>query len=399
MGMAASQARLLTLTARMHDIEYQAQSIQNAKLQLATQSDKVYEDYLAALDATTLTVLTINSAGNKSNVAATFNNLCSVNKAQTANGATYALFDSKGRLIVEDNVATGYKDFQNSPLKDMGAYGFAMFMMGIQQEKQDGNGSYGIEDAELDAYNAIGNKGTNLTSLYSTALKALQEFDPDAEDIYDTDKALSKNKETDEYTYDTDKSRDSYFAALEAFRRALYSSHSEEVYNQAKENLGPTSGNNPIEYNDDTFNHYVSVYNQIQVAGGYIPISQFDDPLGSNNIAANNTEWLQAMIACGKITIDVVKTDKDGKTIFNATSTSSDDVIGETTTTSIDSSALAKAEAKYEHDLKNIDRKDKEFDMSLSKLETEREALKTQYESTKKVIETNVGRTFNIFNS
>ena len=49
MGMAASQARLLTITARMHDIEYQAQSIQNAKIELATQSDEVYQEYLKTL--------------------------------------------------------------------------------------------------------------------------------------------------------------------------------------------------------------------------------------------------------------------------------------------------------------------------------------------------------------
>ena len=55
MGMAASQARLLTITARLHDVEYQAQSIQNAKISLATQQDDVYQKYLDALDATTLT--------------------------------------------------------------------------------------------------------------------------------------------------------------------------------------------------------------------------------------------------------------------------------------------------------------------------------------------------------
>ena len=42
MGMAASQSRLLMLTARIHDVEYQAQMIQNAKIQLATQEDEVY---------------------------------------------------------------------------------------------------------------------------------------------------------------------------------------------------------------------------------------------------------------------------------------------------------------------------------------------------------------------
>lgn len=71
MGMAASQARLLTITARMHDVEYKAQSIQNAKIQLSTQSDQVYQEYLEALDATTLTVDDIN--GNT--ITANFNNL------------------------------------------------------------------------------------------------------------------------------------------------------------------------------------------------------------------------------------------------------------------------------------------------------------------------------------
>ena len=46
MGMAASQARLLCITARIHDVEYQAQAIQAAKVQLATQSDQVYQEYL-----------------------------------------------------------------------------------------------------------------------------------------------------------------------------------------------------------------------------------------------------------------------------------------------------------------------------------------------------------------
>ena len=54
MGMAASQARLLSITARIHDVEYQAQSIQNAKLQLATQEDRIYTEYNEALNATTL---------------------------------------------------------------------------------------------------------------------------------------------------------------------------------------------------------------------------------------------------------------------------------------------------------------------------------------------------------
>ena len=35
MGMSASQVRLLSLTSRMHDLEFQAQAIQYTKLDLA----------------------------------------------------------------------------------------------------------------------------------------------------------------------------------------------------------------------------------------------------------------------------------------------------------------------------------------------------------------------------
>lgn len=51
MGMSSSQARLLTLTARMHDIEYRAQRLEAQKLQLANQSNRVYDNYLNTLEA------------------------------------------------------------------------------------------------------------------------------------------------------------------------------------------------------------------------------------------------------------------------------------------------------------------------------------------------------------
>ena len=42
MGMSASQARLLSLTARQHDVELRAQKLQADKLRLAADSDRVY---------------------------------------------------------------------------------------------------------------------------------------------------------------------------------------------------------------------------------------------------------------------------------------------------------------------------------------------------------------------
>ena len=52
---------------------------------------------------------------------------------------------------------------------------------------------------------------------------------------------------------------------------------------------------------------------------------------------------------------------------------------------------------EYENALRNINKKDKEYDLTLSKLETERSALTTEYDSVKKVIQENIDRTFGIF--
>ena len=55
MGMSASQARLLSITARMTDIEYKSQQISNTKIRLADESEQVAEDYTKALNKQKLT--------------------------------------------------------------------------------------------------------------------------------------------------------------------------------------------------------------------------------------------------------------------------------------------------------------------------------------------------------
>lgn len=157
MGMAASQARLLCLTARIHDVEHQAQAIQNAKLQLATRSDEVYEEYVAALDATTLTVSKLNADGSSSVIAATFNNLCSKNKIRPADGSNYALLDNRGRLIVSDEIFNGYKTAKELGINSPQAY--AIFMMcgqvyNINPDITDSSEfNPTIQNAEVETYN------------------------------------------------------------------------------------------------------------------------------------------------------------------------------------------------------------------------------------------------------
>ena len=47
--------------------------------------------------------------------------------------------------------------------------------------------------------------------------------------------------------------------------------------------------------------------------------------------------------------------------------------------------------------MKQLNQKDKKFDLDLTKLDTERNALKTEMEQVKKVASDNIERTFGIF--
>lgn len=373
MGMAASQARLLCITARISDVEFQAQSIQNAKLQLATQSDAAYQEYMEALDAQSLVLRTIDpSSGATSTVTATFDNLCSKYRLNPAanNGYEYALKDARGRLIVEDDVAAGYQEFRSSNASYKNAEAFALYMI------YGGNGD--TIEAEKKAREEIENLPATLNSYEQSIKDLLTEADPDASDIYNS-KSLNGEQKA------------KYDELMDGYREQLYKYYGNEVV----DNYAPNADTNSFDKNHSLFNYYVSIYDQIEANGGaIIAISKFD---GFNGNAANDSEWLTAMVQSGLISIDMVKKDDQNKTVFRGTSPSSDTSLKYTETTSVDTTAAKKAEAKYENELRQIQTKDKKYDLSLSKLDAEREALTKQRESLQKVIKDNIDKSFKIF--
>ncbi|MBR1907306.1 hypothetical protein IJ818_00005, partial [bacterium] len=64
MGMSSSQARLLSITARINDIEYKSQSISNSKIRSADESEQVAREYTQALNKTKLTYNSYDASGN-----------------------------------------------------------------------------------------------------------------------------------------------------------------------------------------------------------------------------------------------------------------------------------------------------------------------------------------------
>ena len=90
MGLSSSQARLLNLTARMHQIEYKAARLENMKLQMANESTRVYEEYLDALDKTKIQVKNLNTDGSVTyKDVANYGEFLSAGYALDYNGVVY----------------------------------------------------------------------------------------------------------------------------------------------------------------------------------------------------------------------------------------------------------------------------------------------------------------------
>ena len=57
------------------------------------------------------------------------------------------------------------------------------------------------------------------------------------------------------------------------------------------------------------------------------------------------------------------------------------------------------AEAKYNREMNKIQAKDKQYDLELKNIDTEHNALQTEYESIKSVIDKNIERNYKMFSA
>jgi hypothetical protein len=101
MGLAASQARLLTITARLADNELRSQTINNAKMRLATQSSQASENYISALNNATMKFSNYDSTGAGISQDLTYNALTAYSSYNTQ----YGLSNSSGQILVSEEEA------------------------------------------------------------------------------------------------------------------------------------------------------------------------------------------------------------------------------------------------------------------------------------------------------
>ena len=386
MGLAASQARLLSLTSRIHDVEYQAQMVQSAKLQLALTEDEVFRKYNEALDATTLTY----KAGD-SRIPANFNNLCGL--ASIDNGMnTHFVFRTGNdktrfgdRLIVPNDVYEGYKEYGGED-----PYEFAMYMLGVEpefvknaEEEYTNNLSDYVGDTIKDKLDGL---HKTMEAQFKDITDALGlDYETTYQDIVVEGGSIEELTNSNDKNYDeVMKLIDKYNATQAEYKYTLYHRGAENIYQKATEK-------EDFDYSKyDYYLRWGMLIKQEVGINNCVKESDYGEDFG------NDSNTLKEMLETGRIIIETVQTDSKGKITDSTTSVASDSNL-QYTQVEANSKEVKKAEAEYEHAMKEINRKDKRYDMDLNRLETERTALTTEYESVKKVIQDNVERTFGIF--
>ncbi len=118
MGMAAGQARLLSITSRMSDNELRAQIINNNKMRLATESSQVSEAYVNALNQAQMMFTNYDADNNTSYQQLTFNSLTSYNPYNNQ----YGLVNASGQILVSETDATNFMNANGDMEKFLSFY-------------------------------------------------------------------------------------------------------------------------------------------------------------------------------------------------------------------------------------------------------------------------------------
>lgn len=373
MGMSASQARLLSLTSRLHDVELKAQNLEAQKIALATQKDEVYERYCDALDATKIQVAFRGDDAKKNFVDANFTSVCTYQEDRFRD---YAIRDNKsGKLIVSAEMKENYDKYSQDK------YSFAWAMLGYK-------------DAPSDTYGDMSYIGWVDDTLHVGDDSNKNIMTPIEESVYEANKDKGTPKLSDLYTEikeaETNADRKE---AITVFRDALYQVCKNELAAAMKNSdQGNTLMNREWDNDvDKEFNYYCRIWEAINQAGGCVEMPvQYED-------GEQGCEWFQNMVEAGVITILENKNTKGGTLAEWSDTSVATSTNGNFLSSTEDTKGLKKAEAEYEHELSIINRKDSKFDTELSKLETERTAITTEIESISKVRDDNIDRTFGIF--
>ena len=412
MGMAASQARLLSITARLTNNENTGQAVSYSKQRLADQTQQITNEYNEALDATKLTVLTGFNGAQANYEDISYNLMTGLRMAE--NSKQYVVTDTKGRVLVTNEIAKAYE-------KSKGDYNSFLAQLGYSQSDMIIQNTDDFTDAQKDV---AGQKIHEAWDKYfATVGINLGDYEHDTfrdefqwnntfrngTDVSEVGDGYTSYKDENgkwqpiNYEGTTQESRDLYeyaMAITEAFLRTTNDAHNKPYIMSGTDAI--KSAADPD--NNSTIRYYQNIFNKIQ-SSGYFTYTNTPAEIDENhlytsegtgtkgNVKKNplkDNYTFEAALRDGSLRLEYYSsTDK----AFKSTTISEDNCIQEVA----DERAIAKAETKYTQDMADLENKDKKLDLELKKLDTEHNALQTEYDAVKSVVDKNVESSFKIF--
>lgn len=408
MGMAASQARLLSITARLSDNEQSGQTLAYAKERLADRTDQVTSEYNEALKATKLQIMTGYSDGAASYTDISFKMLTSSQVVESL-GKQYIVTDKKGRVLVDYDVAKAFEAANGSLNAFLGAVGDNYALSDVDPSKKaESNPSTDVEEKIHEAWDKYFNSiGKTFASGDDDEVSDnhLWEFNyVDNGTEYGNGYATITVKGTDikDQVLNFEGTNDEQ---LELFNYAM--SVTESYYSKSHnfENINTQYNKG----NSSMTSYYTNLYYKMLSSGYYTYTNTpaeadkdsehyiYDAALnyGASSCNTDGTpltdpNTFEQYLKNGDLLLETYSASA-GK--FVSTSISSDTCIQEVE----DDTKIAIAQAQYEEDLAQIERLDSRYDLQIKQLDTEHNTLQTEYESVKNVITKNVESSFQTF--
>lgn len=412
MGMAASQARLLSITARLTNNENTGQAISYSKQRLADQTQQITNEYNEALDATKLTVLTGFNGAQANYEDISYNLMTGMQMANSTK--QYVVTDTKGKVLVTNDIAKAYERSKGDFNSFLAQLGYSQSDMIVQNTDEYTDAQKDVAGQKIheawDKYFAT--VGINLGDYEHDTFRDEFQWNntfrngttvSEVGDGYTSYKDENGKWQPINYEGTTQESRDLYEYAMsitEAFLRTTNDANNKPYIMTGADAI--KSAADPD--NASAIKYYQNIFNKIQ-SSGYFTYTNTPAEIDENhlytsegtgtkgNVKKNPLQdnyTFEAALRDGSLRLEYYSSTDKG---FKSTTISEDNCIQEVA----DERAIAKAETKYTQDMADLENKDKKLDLELKKLDTEHSALQTEYDSVKNVVDKNVESSFKVF--
>lgn len=436
MGLSASQARLLSLTARQSNLEFEGQQINQQRTNLSNQSANYYNSLL------TMTVPTPPSTDDYTTIKYSF--------VIGGNDATIAQVlpqDNKGNYLVEYTTTLASIGVQeNTAYKITASANASSTKTGKAElvknptEAYDANMQYYVqtfrEDDEHGEYTALNNNSERYSD-DRVAAGDVTFYDKFGNQV-DKTAALDNGKLKDEYTALVKKESDEIgysTVSVQLADRASYQNALDkgEKVTKFQENTSDNTygSDNVVTYsasNDTTFSTVGSEYKEAFINAG-LDINEYYQYKSSTGIrfakkedvekSANNstlsitTFAVASMNKSQKTQLSGVQIEFDTTGRISSMTDAEGNTYTMTASTETDDNAYEDAYNQYTYDQYVYDQKqneinahieilqaqDKNLELRLSQLNTEHSAIQTEMDAVNKVISKNIETSFKTFNA